>query len=275
MRLVFPGQESNEVLLRPGVLSLGTAPECDVSLPVQDWLPRQASVSFTPERGIWLRLEPGAPIAHVNARPVHECALLRAGDLVALGKVRFWLYPDADASVADALPPPLPPERAGMKERNTSSRVVLRGLAGSFHGRALVLVSRLSLGRGPEVDVVLDGEGLPEHPLWLERHPDCIVLRAAPGAEAVRLNGLPVQAAILHPGDQLTLGGHRFMLEAPGLALRSADLAPAEAETPGASAETPPQSSPPETGRFGAWWLLIAAAAIAGLLTALLLTAPA
>lgn len=275
MRLVFPGQELEDVQLRPGMLTLGASPQCDVSLPARDWLPQQARLCFDPQRGIWLEIEPGAVLAHVNARPVRECALLRAGDLVALGDVRFQLCLD-DGLPQDWEPPAAGKDEPQAGERTASSRIVLRGLAGAFHGRALPLVSSLSIGRDPKSDVVLDGDGIVRQHARLEVHSEGIVLRAQGRGNEARLNGLRVENAMLYPGDQLVFGTHRFVLEAPGLPGRHAPrphLAlhpPIEPETKAPAPATAADEESAGASRFGAWWLLVAAAAMAGLLTLLL-----
>ncbi|HJU26746.1 MAG TPA: FHA domain-containing protein [Rhodanobacteraceae bacterium] len=81
----------------------------------------------------------------------------------------------------------------------------------------------------------------------------------------VAVNGVTRTRAKLASGDQLTLGEHRFVVEAPGL---QADRVAAQVPV-----ELPPITAPPEEPRgtraeFG--WLLGTAALLAGIIALLL-----
>ena len=79
-----------------------------------------------------------------------------------------------------------------------------------------------------------------------------------------------VRDAVLHPGDQLCIGRHRFVLEAPGFPLRGqhATTPPPLAASAAASAAAVPVH---EGDRSGIWWLLFAAALIGVGIAALLM----
>ena len=294
MRLVFADPESGEVPLRPGALSLGASSECDIARTGAGWLPHHASIIVAPQRGLWLQLEPGAAMAHVNARPVRECAMLRAGDIVSLGSVQFSICLGLDEEVsAEQLPPPREatehtpaPDSA---ERVAASRAVLRGIAGLYHGRTFPLVDDVLLGSGAGVAIRIEAGGIADRHSRFELHRDRIVLRAEAPGNRLKVNGIPMENAILHPGDQITVDQHRFIVEAPGLPPRGvASFRPrqrpiTQAVPPPVAAVTengdPSSASPappaaPSESRFHAWWLLVAAAAIALVLAAILLYGP-
>jgi hypothetical protein len=85
---------------------------------------------------------------------------------------------------------------------------------------------------------------------------------ATPSRYPLRLNGAAVEQAALHPGDQLGIAMHRFVVDAPG-------LLPSPVGTPPEPAvEHLPED---EAGPRGEVWWLIATAAVLALLIALIL----
>ncbi len=282
MRLVFRARMHADVSLHPGELNFGASDECDVCCPDAGWLPHQATLSIDPQRGLWLRLEPGAGLAHVNARPVHEHAMLRLGDVVSLGKVQFTVMLENEDVLVRELPsaPSTPRDAAA---RVAASRAVLRGLAGVFHGRTFPLGAGVVIGSGAEADVCIEGAHLaPQHARLSLRH-EQIVLRAEAPGNTLCVNGETVENAVLHPGDQIVIEPHRFVIEAPGLPPRGADgpmvrrrpitqTMPSVPTTPLPGELKPVTDLPSGRGNLG--WLLLAAIGIAGALAALLLFAP-
>ncbi|HLM54364.1 MAG TPA: FHA domain-containing protein, partial [Pseudoxanthomonas sp.] len=94
-----------------------------------------------------------------------------------------------------------------------------------------------------------------------------------PGAVTL-VNGLPARDALLAAGDQVAVAGkHRFVVEVPwigGLAENAPDGSGEAKRSPSVSAESQPRGV-----HFGRWpWLLLAAALLAALLSALLMFAP-
>ncbi len=282
MRLVFPGHTHADVALHPGELSLGASDECDIQLHDAGWLPHHASLGVDPQRGLWLRLEPEAGAVHVNARPVRECAMLRVGDIVSLGGVQFCVMLQDESEIVRQLPP-----RRGAPmedpERVAASRAVLRGVAGLFHGRTFSLASGLVIGSAPEADIRIEDAGAAPHHARIELHHERVTLRAEAPGNTLKVNGVMVEDAVLHPGDQVVVGPHRFVVEAPGLPPRGGgafsprqrpitQAIPAVPAPPPVPVEREPESPP--RGRFNAWWLLAAAAAIALALAGILVYAP-
>lgn len=282
MRLVFPGQNHADVVLYPGELSLGTSDECDIHIEGAGWLPHHASLTVDPQRGLWLRLEDATGVAHVNARPVRESAMLRLGDIVSLGEVQFCVMLQDENDIVRQVPP-----RRGVPmddpERVAASRAVLRGVAGLFHGRTFPLASGLVIGSAPDADIRIEDAGAAPHHARIELHQERVSLRAEAPGNTLKVNGVVVEDAILHPGDQLVVEPHRFVIEAPGLPPRGGrSLSPRQRPITQAipavpvPPSTPSRSEPeaPPRGRFNAWWLLAAAAAIALALAGILIYAP-
>ncbi len=278
MRLVFPDRKHAEVNLAPGELSFGTSDECNVRVSDAGWLAHHATLAVDPQRGLWLRLEPGAGIAHVNARPIRESAMVRLGDVVSLGSIRFCvMLADDDVIVRD-----LPSHRSLPKDASgnaAASRAVLRGISGMFHGRTFSLASELLIGSAADADIRIEDAGLaPRHARIALRH-DQVILRAEAPGNTLQINGERLENAVLHPEDQIAIELHRFVIEAPGLPPRGvSDFAPRQrpiTQTVPAitSSSLPDQQAKvadlPQ-GRFNLGWLLLASVLIAVVLATLL-----
>ncbi len=281
MRFTFPNGEHAGLELTRGSLSIGSEASDTVCLPSAGLKPGHARIELQPERRICaLRLAPGA-LGYLNARPVRSLALLRAGDVLTLNRVRVQVL----GPVSNA---PIPPaEDAASGARSGGPRVVLRGVSGPYFGRSFGFAPSLSIGRSERADLCVDEEGLASIQVRLHWHGDrCLVQAESPDQRpAFELNGHPLSAGWMLPGDQLRVGSSRFVLEAPGLRpgrrddphtpvkpMRAADLAQAAAVA-GASG-TVSASGPSAPRGFNFVWLIVAAAAIAGALIALFLYAP-
>lgn len=278
MRLVFPDRKHVEVNLAPGELSFGMSEECDVHVGQAEWLPHHATLAVDPQRGLWLRLEPGAGVAHVNARPIRETAMLRLGDVVSLGTIRFCvMLAEEDVIVRD-----LPSHRSlpsGRSGGASSSRAVLRAISGMFHGRSFSLASELLIGSAADADIRIEDAGLaPRHARVALRH-DQVILRAEAPGNTLQVNGERIENAVLHPDDQIAIELHRFVIEAPGLPPRGgSDFAPRQRPitqtVPAITAASIPAHATEvaelASGRFNLGWLLLASVLIAVALAALL-----
>ncbi len=306
MRLSFPNGEHPDVLLEDGEATVGSAPGNRVLIPDAGLAARHAGFRVDEQRGILLSVLDAAAGVHVNARPVREFAFLRLGDVVSLERLQVLVKPDRDALIEDSVPADSRP-LVDSAQRTAAARVVLRGVSGSYSGRSLSLRDPVRIGRGATMEVHLDDPDLPEHHATLEIHGECVLLRGVGSSEGSVVNGVPVRNAVLHPGDQIAVDGHRFVLEAPGLPPRGSA---APATLPGMAAGTTqtlqavraqgassdgggrpslaPRSTPrpmvaanvagDEAGdpgsRFSYGWLILVAAAIGAGLAALLVYAP-
>jgi pSer/pThr/pTyr-binding forkhead associated (FHA) protein len=270
MRLSFPNGEHADVLIGPTAATVGSADGNSVVIGQADVAAWHAQI-IDDARGTILQIIDPAARTHVNARPVREKALLRAGDTVTFGGVGAVLKADRDELVE-----PAPPARAAAAGGPANpARAVLRGLSGVEFGKSIPIGRRLMIGRGRECDLVLDDSALAARQVALDQVDDAIHLRRiddAPGP--VTVNGVAVDDAVLHSGDQIVFAGHRFLLEAPGLPLRGqATPAPSASITqmlPGIEHADVPEA-PAATARSGIAWLIGAAILIGLALAALLL----
>lgn len=282
MRLVFPGRDHPDATLQAGDYRVGVSEECDIRVRDADWLPHHATLSVDPQRGLWLRLEDGAAPIHVNARPVRECAMLRPGDIVSMGRVQFSVLLEDDPST-----PLLPPRRSASMDaaaRVAASRAVLRGVSGLSHGHTFALTSDLVIGSADDADIRIESADVAPHHARVELHGDRIVLRAEAPGQRLKVNGMLVENAILHPGDQIAIDPHRFVIEAPGLPPRGGgalsrqrpitQAMPAIPVVPASVPEAAPAPTPASSTGPSAWWLLAAACAIAAALAGILFWGP-
>lgn len=230
----------------PAGLHLGAAADNDIVLAGEGVAARHASLTW--RYGTWqLRVHAGADRVHVNARPVRELALLRLGDTVTIGTHTLQLVPAGEAAAAHGAESP--------------GAWGLRGVAGTLSGRYI--------GLCPEG--LLDADWLPEMRGSLHLFADAGAVRyelLGDAAEVPACNGRAARGGRLSPGDQLTWGRHRFVLEA-GLPCRP------DAVLPAAGAVAAVEAQGTESARGRGWielaWLLGAAALLALLITVLLL----
>lgn len=286
MRLSFPHGEHADVQHARGVLRIGDAESNELPLPGLGLAPHHATLEVDPQRGVVLRVEGGAAV-HVNARPVREMALLRRGDRVTLDRLTLLLKSDGDDELL-ALDGEL---AAPVKtERGRSSRTALRCVGGPGFGRSHPLRDGLDIGSGAEATLRIDDPALA--PLHLRvgilregPHTGRVGLATlAADAGGPEINGVVVTSALLTNGDQITLGRHRFVLEAPGLTLPRGSrpattppprsrLSPAGDARDATDARSPGEAS--DNGRPHYGWLIAAASIIAAVLVFLLVGGPA
>lgn len=259
MRLTFPNGEHPAIDVPEGELGIGADSGNRVS--VQGAGLAGTHVKLVRDRkGLWLRVPGGAGAVHVNARPVHALAMLRAGDLLCLGhlQAQVCLLREALPTEAGA---PLPLPMAGV-------RIVLRSLAGAGSGRSFSLRERLVLGGGAGVDVRLDDPALADTRVEITLDGARVLLKVASG-DAVEVNGLACREAVLQHGDQLVVEQQRFVLEAPGLAVKHVEPGVDDGEKV-VAVEPVRRADTAST----VWWLIAAATTLAAILTALLLYGP-
>lgn len=244
MRIEFPNAAREDFRWTQARLCIGSAADNDLVLAAGQAAARHVRIEQD-RRGWVLQVLPSADRIYVNARPVRERALLRAGDVISIGECRMLLRDDDDPVLRA-------PHQVPAQGRCT---VALRAVAGPLSGRMLSVQDELELGSAEHPLPGLpagDPAGLrifwqegrlmlePTHPS--SRHP-------------LRVNGVAVQGVALQGGDQIGVAMHRFVLEAPGME--------AEPELP----EPAPRPAPlPEeaAGPSGeVWWLIATAAALA------------
>jgi hypothetical protein len=286
MQLKFPNGEHPDIAFDQGEVTIGSRVQHGVSLAGKGLAPVHASF-VADRRGLWLRVPPGTPGVHLNARPVRRLAKLTIGDQICLEQVQLVLGEDSpqriDPKIPGSTPPPL-----GEAQRVSAVRVVLRAVSGQHFGRSFTLTEPRVIGRSASCDIRVDDPAIADRHAQFELHGDRVILRALSQNEGTLVNGVPVQDAVLSPGDQISFEQHRFVLEAPGLPLRGQEFAVrggtvAHTQTFQAVKTAParpmpdPGKAPEPTGSNdpGAlWWLIAAAAVLAAALTALLVYSP-
>jgi pSer/pThr/pTyr-binding forkhead associated (FHA) protein len=244
MRIEFPNSAREDFHWDAPVMRIGSAPDNDLILAAQQASAHHLRIQAD-RRGWVMQVLPEGGRVYVNARPVREKALLRPGDILSVGDCRMLLR--AEEGPAHSLPVTVPAEGR--------CTVALRAVAGPLSGRVLSLQDRLELGSLGRMPLELpQGEAASlaifwrQGQLWLEagqvsvRYP-------------LRVNGVAVTQAALRPGDQVGLGMHRFVVDAPGLEPEP------ELASPEPAAEHLPEEDAGPRGEV--WWLIATAAVLA------------
>jgi hypothetical protein len=275
MRISFPNKERDDTLVGFGDTRIGAADDNGLVLHGSGVASHHIRIK-SGERGIELGVLDAQARTHVNTRPVREKAILRLGDVISLGSVQIVLKPDDDADVRTQIPPPAPALiEPGVARRALPPRVILRGLSGMHFGKIVAVRDRLVVGA--QGDLKLDDPALAARHAAIESIDDKIVLRGLDAGTSV-VNGVETRDAILHGGDQIVFGRERFLVEAPSMAERAASHdrpspdhfdplsdwnAPAGGSTPPSIADDA-ETKPSAAGKNDIWWLIAAAALIAG-----------
>lgn len=244
MRIEFPNAAREDFHWAQAQLRIGSAPDNDLVLAAGQAAPQHLRIQQD-RRGWVLHVLPSADRIYVNARPVRERALLRAGDMVSVGDCRMLLRADDDP----ARRPPLSVPEQGRRT------VALRAVAGPLSGRVLPLQDSLEFG--PQGGCTLElpqGDAVALRISWEDGQLTLRVNRPS-ARHPVRVNGVAVQELALQPGDQLGVAMHRFVVDGPGM----------EPEPEIVMAEPLPQHLPEEAaGPTGeVWWLIVTAAVLA------------
>ncbi|HEX5305209.1 MAG TPA: FHA domain-containing protein [Dyella sp.] len=243
MRIEFPHAAREDVLWDSPVLTIGSAPDNAVVL-----APHQAAAHHlrlsSDRRGCLLQVLPGASRIYVNARPVRERALLRAGDVLSVGDCRMLLKADQSPEQREPLVIP----------EQSRCPVALRAVAGPLSGRVFALREQLELGPQSAVPLELpQGESASLRLYWQDGQLR-LAQQQASDRYPLRINGRQVADAALQPGDQLGLATHRFIVDAPGMQ--------PEPELPALSNSEPlPEELAGPRGEV--WWLIVTAAVLA------------
>src|SRR5665213_2733978 len=95
MRIEFPNAAREDFHWVQARLRIGSAPDNDLVLAASQAAPRHLCIEQD-RRGWVLQVLPSTDRVYVNARPVRERALLRAGDVVSVGDCRLLLCDDEE-----------------------------------------------------------------------------------------------------------------------------------------------------------------------------------
>jgi pSer/pThr/pTyr-binding forkhead associated (FHA) protein len=260
LRLRFCDGEQPDLVLGAGLHALGRLPNGLGAVdPDQPWLLQLCN----DRRGIWMTVADDLRGVHVNGRPVQHVAMLRAGDSIHVDGGELLLTSANEPGGA------LPKASGQRDTSSTSLRLVLRGIGGQHHGRSISLEHPRRIGRGNDVDVRIEGQGIVEHHAVVESINGQAVLRDAQAD--VLVNGHRTRQALLQGGDQIAFDvQHRFVVEGPPPHAASVNPAP----RPHAGFDDDLDQRP--RSRRRTWlgrmpWLLFAAILLAAALSGLLL----
>ncbi len=244
MRIEFLNAAREDFHWAQAQLRIGSASDNDLVLAANQVAPRHLRIDQD-RRGWVLQVLPPADRVYVNARPVRERALLRAGDVVSIGECRMLLRDDDDPALRS-------PRQVSEQGRRTAA---LRSVGGPLSGRLFPVSDGLKLGPGGHCSLGLaQGEQVGLRVDWNEGR---LMLESTcpSGRHPLRVNGVAVQRAALQGGDQIGLAMHRFVLEVPGKEPESQSIE--NAAPPGAL----PEATAGPSGEV--WWLIVTAAVLA------------
>lgn len=233
MKLVFPGGEHPQVVLKPGANQLGSAPESLVVLDHPGVAPRHCQLHLGAS-GVMLDVPPGMEVT-VNGRPVNGLMALRDGDSLFLDQLEARLTaldPANDASVVAtpatasapvaAAPPaaqtavPANDELFATTVRQALPRFIMRGVSGSMFGRTFGLLGVVTLGRSPECTVRIDEPGISRMHARLVPTETGVLLEDLGSTNGSFINGQRVLRGEVNPGDELGFDTLRFRLAPAG-----------------------------------------------------------
>lgn len=245
MRIEFPQSTRAGFPWSRALLRIGSEPDNDLILAAGQAAPHHLRIRLD-RRGWVLEVLPDATRVYVNARPVRERAILRPGDMLSVGDCRMLLCAD---DAPEGRSSPTVPEQ----DRCT---VALRAVAGPLSGHVLSVADHLELG--PQSRLPLDlpqGEMASLAIFWRDGQLRLETGQAHEARYPVRVNGVIAQQTVLLPGDQIGIGMHRFLVDAPGLEPEPEIVMPAPAPAP-----LPEDTAGP---RGEVWWLIVTAAVLA------------
>ncbi|TAL90846.1 MAG: FHA domain-containing protein [Rhodanobacter sp.] len=245
MRIEFPNAAREDFHWAQARLCIGSAADNDLVLAASQAAAKHLCIEQD-RRGWVVQVLPSADRIYVNARPVRERALLRAGDVVSVGDCRLLLCDDEDPALR------APHKVAG----EGCCTAALRAVAGPLSGRVLPLRYSLELGPGGSCALgPVQGEAVGLRVRWKEGR---ILLEdiCRSSRHPVRVNGVVVQNVALLPGDQIGVAMHRFVLEAPGTEAEPGTVLLDERTTTNL-----PEAAAGPIGEV--WWLIVTAAVLA------------
>lgn len=245
MRIEFPHSAREDFRWEQPLLKIGSAPDNDLVLSAKQAGSHHLRIQQD-RRGWVLQVLPQGNRIYVNARPVRERALLRPGDILSVGDCRMLLRADEEPRARAPLQDVPGPERC---------TVALRAVAGPLSGRVISVREPLEFGPLGRYPLELpQGETASLRLAWQDGQ---LWLESLQASERypLRVNGAVAERAALHPGDQIGLAMHRFVVDAPGME-REPEIPPAPVEP----AHLPEEDAGP---RGEVWWLIVTAAVLA------------
>ena len=133
-------------------------------------------------------------------------------------------------------------------------KVALRGVTGPYFGKVIALTGRITIGRDPDCDLVLDEPEISRKHAVIESTPAGLMMRDLGSVNGTFVNGSWVREAKLKVGDQIGFDRDRFLIET---------LTPPSTPNPGNRVpETP--APEPEGSNAAPWIIAIIVIAVVG-----------
>jgi len=119
--------------------------------------------------------------------------------------------------------------------RAAPPKLALRGVTGAYFGKVIPLSGRITIGRDPASDLVIDEAEVSRHHAVIDATPAGMFLRDQGSANGTFVNGSWVKDVELKVGDQIGFDRNRFLVESLSDARARVASAPAATSVPAAS----------------------------------------
>ena len=231
MKLVFPGGEHPQVVLQPGVNSVGSAPDANIVLNRPGVQPRHAQLHVT-AHGVMLDVPADSRVT-VNDSEVSGLIALRDGDRLGFDRCEARLAGMENVAVTRAVAKNAASndELFATTVRQALPKFVLRGVSGKLFGRTFALSTATNVGRAPDCALRLDESGISRSHARLVPTDEGVQIEDLGSTNGTFLNGKRVLHGVAHIGDEIGFDTLRFRLLSTALG----DDAPADEPAPRAA----------------------------------------
>ncbi|HZX81651.1 MAG TPA: FHA domain-containing protein [Lysobacter sp.] len=213
MKLVFPGGEHPQVVLQPGVNSVGSAPDANIVIDRPGVQPRHCQLHVT-ANGVMLDVPQGTPVT-VNGSLVHGLIALRDGDRVAFDRFEARLTGMENVAVARPgapVPASANDDLFATTVRQALPKFMLRGVAGHLFGRSFPLAGVSTVGRAPDSTLHFDENGISRTHARLVPSDGGVQVEDLGSTNGTYLNGKRILHGEAKVGDEIGFDTLRFQV---------------------------------------------------------------
>ncbi len=213
MKLVFPGGEHPQVVLQPGVNSVGSAPDANIVLDRPGVQPRHCQLHVT-ANGVMLDVPPDAAVT-VNGSAVRGLIALRDGDRVAFDRFEARLTGMENVAVARpgaAIPVSANDDLFATTVRQALPKFMLRGVAGHLFGRSFPLAGVTTVGRAADSTLHFDENGISRAHARLVPSDGGVQVEDLGSTNGTYLNGKRILHGEAKVGDEIAFDTLRFRI---------------------------------------------------------------
>jgi pSer/pThr/pTyr-binding forkhead associated (FHA) protein len=212
MKLVFPGGEHPQVILQPGVNSVGSAPDANIVIDRPGVQPKHCQLHVT-ANGVMLDVPSEASVT-VNGSPVRGLIALRDGDRVSFDRFEARLTGMENVALGrpGAAPVSANDDLFATTVRAALPRFMLRGMTGHLFGRSFALASVNTVGRAPESTLRLDENGISRVHARLVPNDSGVQIEDLGSTNGTFLNGKRILHGEARAGDEIGFDTLRFRL---------------------------------------------------------------